>query len=85
MVIRNNKIQLQRSELGNAMILAKRMISKIYVLLLYYDSRAYDLLKPLWERDLKATFSSANWTKIYDRVFPKCTYISVHEQNYYST
>lgn len=60
----------------------KGLISKCYALLAYSDSSVYDSLKPLWERDLGVLFNSDDWTKICDGIFPKCTSISIHEQNF---
>ena len=84
-LVRKNEIRLELSELESAMLSAKSfkgLISKIHSLLLYSVSSAYDSLKPLWERDLEVTFSSADWTKICNGIFPKCISTSIHEQNF---
>jgi len=60
----------------------KGLISRLYTLLAYSDSSVYDSLKPLWERDLGVQFGPDNWTRICDGIFPKCTSISIHEQNF---
>lgn len=73
-------------ELENATVSAKSLkgiISEIYALRLYSDSSSYDSLKLLWERDLLVTFSSEDWIKIYNGIFPKCSktyFIPIHLQ-----
>ena len=67
-------------QLEDVMISAKSfqgIISKFYDLQLFSDNSAYDPLKLLWERDLGVAFSSADWTKICNGVFPKCTPVSI--------
>lgn len=80
-------IQTELSELENIIVSAKfpkGLISEIHAVLLHSDSSAYDALKRVWEHDLGVTFSSTDWTKIRDGIFPKCTSISIHEQNSFS-
>lgn len=70
-------------ELEDVMIPAKSfqgIILKFFDLQLYPDTSAYEPLKLLWERDLGVTISSADWTKICNGVFPKCTSVSIHGQ-----
>lgn len=84
-LLKTQKIRLRLSELEDAMIsgrFCKGMITKFYDLLQYSVSSAYGPLKPLWERDLGASFNQTEWTKICNGIFPKCTSISIHEQNF---
>ena len=84
-LLRAGRIRMRLSELENTVVLAKSpkgLISKIYTSLLYSDSSGYDSLKLLWQRDLEVTFSRVDWDKNCSGVFPKCTSISIHEQNF---
>lgn len=76
---------MRLSELENIIVQRKSpkgLISKIYISLLYSDSSDHDSLKLLWERDLEVTFTPVDWDKICSGIFPKCTSISIHEQNF---
>lgn len=76
---------MRLSELENIILLPKSpkgLISKIYTSLIYSDSSGYDSLKLLWESNLEVTFNPVDWDKICSGVFPKCTSISIHEQNF---
>ena len=84
-LLKTGGIRMRLSELDNTIVLAKSpkgLISKIYTSLLYSDSSGCDSLKLLWERDLEVTFAPVDWDKICSGIFPKCTSISIHEQNF---
>ena len=80
-LLRTGKIRMGLSEFENTIILAKspKKLMFHYSILKF---SGYDFLKPLWERDLEVTFNPIDWDKICSGVFPKCTSISIHEQNF---
>lgn len=84
-LLRSGKIRMRVSELKNTIVQTKSpkgLISKIYISLLYSDSLGFDSLKLLWECDLEVTFTPVDWVKICSGIFPKCTSVSIHEQNF---
>lgn len=60
-------------------ILLKRLILSIIIYCSTLTS--YNSLKLLCEWDLRVSLRPADWTKICNGIFPKCTSISLHEQN----
>uniref|UniRef100_A0A3Q3H395 Reverse transcriptase domain-containing protein n=2 Tax=Kryptolebias marmoratus TaxID=37003 RepID=A0A3Q3H395_KRYMA len=82
---RTGALRTRLSELENIIVMTKSpkgLISKIYSLLSGSDSSAYDAMKLVWEHDLGLKFDLADWEEICIGIFPSCTSISIHEQNF---
>ena len=84
-LLKENKLRFSLSKLEYTLISVKSLkgkISEFYTILSQQHSNDYDLLKQLWERDLGTTYSIKAWSQICKNIFPKCTSLSIHEQNY---